>query len=173
MHTSSDHGGMLCLDRKCWEEVCAHAQDDYPSECCGIIARGTCCGPHVHRCANIQNRFHGHDPNAHPRTSRNAYRMDDLQVSRILTDTERSGGRIVAFYHSHIDCAAYFSPEDREAASFLGEPAYPGVYHLVVSTMGGRVSGRRVFHWSSDAGAFAEADFMIREVDAPRRDHTA
>ena len=106
----------------------------------------------VHRCDNIQDRLHQRDPKAHPRTSRTAYRMDDMQVSRILRETEKAGGRAVAFYHSHIDCDAYFSEEDRNAAMFLGEPAYPGVVYLVVSVVDGEVRGQKGFGWDEGEG---------------------
>jgi len=163
--TGPPHAGVrtaaLDLDQRSWEQVCEHAEEVYPSECCGIIAAETPSGSRVHRCTNIQDRLHARDPKEHARTSRTAYRMDDLEVSRILEDTELSGARVVAFYHSHIDCAAAFSPYDREAASALGEPAYPGVYYLVVSAVDGRVRGGTAFVWCSSTGRFTEAVLSV------------
>ena len=144
-----------------WEQIARHAQDDYPSECCGIVTRypdGNC---RVHRCENIQDRLHAHDTKAHPRDSRTAYRMDDLQVGRILRETEAQGGCLVGFYHSHIDCDAYFSSEDRAAATFWGEPVYAGVVYLVVSVVDGRVCGQKGFQWDDGTRAFVEVILTV------------
>ncbi len=143
---------MVRLDRESWEQIFAHAREDYPAECCGIVTEHDNGRYRVHRCDNIQDRLHQRDPEAHPRTSRTAYRMDDMQVHRILRETEEAAGRVVAFYHSHIDCDAYFSEEDRNAAMFLGEPAYPGVVYLVVSVVDGEVRGQKGFGWDEGAG---------------------
>ena len=138
------------------EQIFDHAREGYPAECCGMLigdGGGRC---RVHRCDNIQDRLHARDPEAHPRTSREAYRMDDMQVHRILTEAEKAEGRLIAFYHSHIDCPAYFSEEDKAAATFFGEPTYPGVIYLVVSVVDGEVRGQRGFRWDEGQGDFAE-----------------
>ena len=111
----------------------------------------------AHPCENIQNRLHGTDPGTHPRTARTAYRMDDLQVIRILDETEKAGGKMTAIYHSHIDCDAYFSEEDQLAATFFGEPAYPGVSYLVVSVIDREIRAKKAFAWDTDDGHFVEA----------------
>ena len=141
------------LSRSTVEEIHTHCQDDYPAECCGIIASGA--GGHsVHRCRNIQDELHKRDPETHSRTARTAYRMDDLEVARILQQVEAEGGGLAAFYHSHIDCDAYFSEEDKAAAMFLDEPAYPGVSYIVVSVIDGEVRGHAAFRWVPQARAF-------------------
>jgi proteasome lid subunit RPN8/RPN11 len=149
------------LDRQFWEQIFEHAREDYPAECCGIVTEDGNGRVHVHRCDNIQDRLHNSDPEAHSRTSKTAYRMDDMQVTRILTETETSGGRLMAFYHSHIDCDAYFSEEDRNAAMFLGEPTYPGVAYLVVSVANRKVCGRKGFRWDEEGRAFVETPLEI------------
>ncbi len=138
-----------------WDDILDHAREDYPAECCGIVTeegRGT---HRVHRCHNVQDRLHSVDPQAHPRTAREAYRMDDLQVHRIVTGAEESGGRVAAFYHSHIDCGAYFSEEDRMAATPFGRPAYPDVIYLVVSVVDGEPRGKKAFRWDDGAEDFS------------------
>ena len=134
----------------------AHAKVDYPAECCGIVSLNGNGKTQVHRCENVQDKLHTLDPEAHPRTSKTAYRMDDMQVNRIVTETEKSGGKLVAFYHSHIDCAAYFSDEDKNAATFFGEPAYPGVLYPVISVVDREVRGKKVFQWDEVETAFVE-----------------
>lgn len=145
------------MDRAVWKEIHDHARRDYPAECCGIVAEGTDGGFQVHPCENIQDRLHARNPEEHPRTSKNAYRMDDLEVHRIFTETEKAGGRVVAFYHSHIDCGAYFSEEDRQAAMFLDQPAFPDVVYLVVSVVDGAVRCAAGFAWDEKAKTFAES----------------
>jgi proteasome lid subunit RPN8/RPN11 len=86
--------------------------------------------------------------------------MDDLQVQGILTDTEAGGGRLAGFYHSHIDCDAYFSEEDRTAALFMDEPTYPGVVHIVVSIVEGEVRGWRGFLWDDGEREFVEVSIV-------------
>ncbi len=140
-----------------WHEMFAHAKEDYPAECCGIITdvQGKVT---VHRCENIQDKLHAADPQTHPRTSKLAYRMDDMQVMRIQQEAESKGGQMVAIYHSHIDVDAYFSEEDQNAAMFFGEPAYPGVVYPVIPVKEGRVdeAGRKVFQWCDQTSTFEQ-----------------
>ena len=151
------------LSREVQEEIFDHAREDYPAECCGIVTEGGNDTFRVYRCDNIQDRLHGKDPETHPRSSRTAYRMDDLQVHRILAETEAAGGGLMAFYHSHIDCEAYFSEEDRDAATFFGEPAYPGVIYLVVSVTDREVRGQKGFQWEEGEGGFVEVALEVEK----------
>ena len=152
---------MIEVDQTAWGLIEAHALEIYPDECCGLLVKNAGGGSIVHACENIQNKLHAQDPEAHPRTARTAYRMDDLQVSRILTATEDAGGKLSAIYHSHVDCDAYFSEEDQTAAQFFGEPAYPGVTYLVVSVIDGEVKNRKAFSWSDDSGQFEDVPLTI------------
>ena len=88
--------------------------------------------------------------------------MDDLQVQRILEQTESAGGKLVAFYHSHIDCDAYFSEEDQRAATFLDGPTHPDVAYLVVSVVDREVRGLAGFAWNVEAGAFSEMPLEVK-----------
>ncbi len=139
-----------------WRAIDAHAVKDYPDECCGVVTENASGASVAHACENIQNRLHEQDPETHPRTARTAYRINDLQVARILDDTEKAGGKMTAIYHSHIDCDAYFSEEDQLAATFFDEPAYPGVAYLVVSVVEGGLRGRKAFEWDASAGLYVE-----------------
>ena len=141
-----------------WEAMFKHAQDDYPKECCGIITENANGQYAVHRCDNIQDKLHSADPKAHPRTSKTAYRMDDMHVMRIQMETEKTGGRMAAIYHSHIDVDAYFSQEDQQAALFFGEPAYPGVVYPVIPVKNGHVDqlGKKIFKWQDVTSSFEE-----------------
>jgi len=141
-----------------WHEMFAHGKEDYPAECCGVITTDANGKMTVHRCENIQDKLHAADPQTHPRTSKLAYRMDDMQVMRIQQATEKEGGQMVAIYHSHIDVDAYFSEEDQNAAMFFGEPAYPGVVYPVIPVKDGQVDevGRKVFQWCDETSTFEQ-----------------
>ena len=140
------------FDDEVWEAMFAHAKEDYPAECCGMITADADGHHAVHRCENIQNKLHEADPETHPRTSTEAYRMNDMHVLRIQQDAEQAGGKLVAIYHSHIDFDAYFSKEDQRAALFDGEPAYPGIVYPVIPVKKGEVDsrGRKVFQLHDD-----------------------
>ena len=148
--------GALVLTQEILAGIFAHAREEYPSECCGVVTERPAEGQLVHRCKNVQGKLHASDPETHPRTSREAYRMDDMQLYRILSNTEEEGGRLIAFYHSHIDSDAYFSEEDRSAATALGEPAYPDAAQLVVPVIHGETGAGKAFRWDGKAKAFPE-----------------
>ena len=154
---------MTDLAPEVWDDIFDHSRQDYPAECCGIVTEDGSGTHRVHRCDNIQDRLHSIDPETHPRTPREAYRMDDLQVHRIVTQAEEESGRVVAFYHSHIDCDAYFSEEDRMAATPFGQPAFPEVTYLVVSVVEGELRGKKAFRWDDGGKCFAEVELQ----DAP------
>ena len=114
------------------QAVSEHAIEEYPGECCGIVT-GTTAVQRVHRCRNRQDELHARDPRQHPRTSREAYDIDRAEMEAIFRDAAEKGEKIIAFYHSHIDCGAYFSSMDREVQTVFGEPEFPGAVHVVVS----------------------------------------
>ena len=152
---------MIEVASDAWVSIEAHALDDYPDECCGLLVENGSGVFVVHKCENIQNKLHAKDPEAHPRMAKTAYRMDDLQVSKILQSTEDAGGKLVAIYHSHIDCDAYFSEEDQKAAQPFGGPAFPGVTYLVVSVKDRKVENRKAFSWSADSSQFEEVSLSV------------
>ena len=144
--------------RDIWDVMFAHAQEEYPAECCGIITADASGEQVAHRCENIQDKLHASDPEAHPRTSKEAYRMNDMHVMRIQSEAENAGGQMIAIYHSHIDLPAYFSEEDHNAATFFGEPTYPGVVYPVISVKDQKVDvgGEKVFRWDESSSKFEE-----------------
>ncbi len=141
-----------------WDAMFAHARREYPAECCGIVTEDASGLQVVHPCENIQDKLHAADPQTHPRTSKTAYRMDDMQVMRIQSDAEKAGGRMIAIYHSHVDVPAYFSEEDHNAATFFGEPTYPRVVYPVISVKNARVDmgGEKVFQWCNSSSQFED-----------------
>jgi proteasome lid subunit RPN8/RPN11 len=136
------------LLKACYDDARAR----YPEEACGLLfgPRGEprCDGIRV--CENQQNRLHELDPETYPRDARTAYNLpprDVLFLQRSL-DGERP---VKVIYHSHVEVGAYFSEEDRRAATFEGELVYP-VDYLVIDCKRDGVHGARLFRYQ--AGEF-------------------
>jgi proteasome lid subunit RPN8/RPN11 len=151
------------INRSVADGIQAHGTQDYPAECCGLVTEDPTGRQQVRPCRNIQDALHRRDPQAHPRTSRNAYRMDDVEVQKALREAESVGERLAAFYHSHIDCDAYFSAEDQTAALFADEPAFPGVSYLVFSVREGRVAGQAAYRYDNAARAFIRVPLILED----------
>ena len=155
---------MLKLKRKALEKLYAQAQAEYPAECCGILTLGAgedC--SQAHPCQNIQDRLHAENAADYPRTARTAYFIDPRELSRLIGAAEKTGGRISGFYHSHIDCPAYFSEEDqRRAMTMMGdEPDFPEAAYLVLSVDQGQVQGYKCFAWDEGQRDFAEVGLDV------------
>ena len=138
--------------------VADHAKEDYPAECCGIVV-GSNSSQQVHRCRNLQDELHGKDPETYPRTSRKAYAVDRQEMDMIRKEAAERGEKVIAFYHSHIDCGAYFSPMDKEVQTVFGEPEFPDALHLVVAVYEGQVREIKGFLWNAE-----NKDFLVVPV---------
>jgi proteasome lid subunit RPN8/RPN11 len=128
------------------EIITKQAIAEYPSECCGIVT-GTAMSQRVHPCRNRQDELHAKDPEQHPRTSREAYDIDRNEMDRIFSDAAAKHEQVVCFYHSHIDCGAYFSKMDREVLTVFGEPEFPEAVHVVVSVQDRQVREISGYRW--------------------------
>lgn len=141
------------FDKKVTEQIYQHALKEYPYECCGIVTmKGN--NQTVHVCRNIQNSLHREDPERYPRNARTAYTIDRDEADRIYAEARINGEEIIAFYHSHIDCEAYFSETDMEAQTVFGEPEFPDAVHLIVSVMGGDIRGMMCYKWDRGKKVF-------------------
>lgn len=135
----------------------ADARARYPEEACGLLLgpRGAALCDEVRVCENQQNRLHALDPETYSRDARTAYNLpprDVLFLSRSLEGDQPT--KII--YHSHVEVGAYFSEEDRRAATFEGELVYP-VDYLVIDCRRDGVHGARLYRFR--AGDFA----LVRE----------
>ncbi len=145
----------LLLSEATWNEISRHAQDEFPDECCGVVlSDGTT--DRVQRLINIQNQLHALDPQTYPRTAAIAYAMDYKELESVIDNANRSGARLKAFYHSHPNHDAYFSPEDKAFASPFGEPTFPGAAQIVVSIYDRTVKRIAAFAWSNEKKDFIE-----------------
>jgi proteasome lid subunit RPN8/RPN11 len=143
------------LTQEAIDTISKQAIDEYPSECCGTVT-GTDAVLRVHALVNIQERLHHEDPGTHPRTSREAYAVDRSEVERIIGEAADRGESILAFYHSHINCGAYFSPMDKEVQTVFGEPEFPDAVHVVVSVQQGAIHEIKGYLWDGKKKDFVE-----------------
>lgn len=138
-----------------WNEISRHAEEEFPEECCGVVLSNGATD-RAQRLRNIQNELHAQDPQTHPRTAAIAYNMDVRVLDSLLLEAEKLGYRLKAFYHSHPNHEAYFSPEDRDAATPFGEPTFPEAIQIVVSVYERVVRKIKAFAWSEKKDNFVE-----------------
>lgn len=135
-------------------EVCAHALESLPEECCGLVTGGgRWRHARVFRCRNEMTRLHGEDPVAHPRDGRTAFWMNERDYARARDQAEALGETVTAIYHSHVDYGAYLSELDVQWAERPLFP-FPRADHLVVSVCEGRVRELALFERDAGRGGF-------------------
>jgi proteasome lid subunit RPN8/RPN11 len=155
---------LLTLKAADLEAIYQQAKAEYPGECCGILTVAAGGGVStVHRCRNAQDEMHARDPEQYPRDSRIAYFIDPGEAVRIIRGAEKDGGAVSGFYHSHVDCDAYFSEEDKERAMAWDEPAFPGAVYLVVSVYGDEPRAYQAFAWDEGPSDFVEVDIVVQD----------
>ncbi len=104
---------MLALPKKFIEEMVAHARQDAPNECCGIIAGQDGRAVKLFRSINaLADRYR--------------YHMDAKDQLRILHECQDHGWDPLAFYHSHTASEAYPSQTDIRLAFTPEVPGKPG-----------------------------------------------
>ena len=101
---------MLTLDRRFIEEMVAHAREEAPNECCGIIAGQDGRAVKLFRTRNAE-------------ASPYRYNVDPQDLFRIYRECEEKGWEFLAIYHSHTASEAYPSPTDVRLA-FWPEACY-------------------------------------------------
>lgn len=108
---------------------------------------------------NLANKYHQVDPEAHPRTGREYFKVNSRKFERAIAEGNERKRPLKVFFHSHLDCGAYFSAED--AASMTldgGEPTYELAY-LVTAVDRGEVTAHKLFIWDGGTRRFVEAPF--------------
>src|SRR5512143_213867 len=69
---------------------------------------------------NLANKYHAVDPEGHPRTGREYFKINTLTFEKAIAAAERAGRAVKVFFHSHLDCGAYFSKEDAASMTMGG-----------------------------------------------------
>lgn len=93
------------------DEIVAHAREDAPNECCGLIGGRDGRATSLHR---ARNEF----------ASPLRYNVHPEDLLRITTEIERHGEDLAGIYHSHTRSEAYPSQTDVNLAANWPEPLY-------------------------------------------------
>ena len=106
------------------DEMVAHAREDLPNECCGMIAGKDGAAQKLYRTRNAE-------------ASPFRYNIEPLDLLRIERELDEQGWQALVIYHSHVASEAYPSPTDVRLAQWPGTdpPAdlYPGAFYVLVS----------------------------------------
>jgi len=96
------------------EELIAHAREEAPNECCGMIGGSDGEAATVYRSVNAE-------------ASPLRYSLDARDQFRIMEAMENAGEELLGIYHSHTGSAAYPSQTDVNLAT------YPDAVYVIVS----------------------------------------
>jgi [CysO sulfur-carrier protein]-S-L-cysteine hydrolase len=102
------------LPRNYVDEIIAHAREDVPNECCGILAGNDGTATQLFRALNAE-------------ASPYRYNVDPKDLLRIHRELDANDWDVFGIYHSHTHTEAYPSPTDVRLA------AWPDAYYLIVS----------------------------------------
>lgn len=131
------------LRRSHIDEMIAHAREDAPNECCGLVARQGDAIVAVHRAANAE-----HSPYR--------FSIDAREQLRIQREMDEAGTEWAGFYHSHTGTPAVPSPTDiRQMSTFFGPP----YVHFVIGLKDPDNPEVRV--WYIEDGDRAEHEYEI------------
>ena len=113
---------------------------------------------------NLANKYHRVDPEGHPRTGREYFKINSLKFEKAITAGDAEQQPVKVFFHSHLDCGAYFSEEDA-ASMTMGDGSAPSfeLSYLVTAVDEGVVSTHRLFIWDAGKKSFVEAQFSVIE----------
>jgi [CysO sulfur-carrier protein]-S-L-cysteine hydrolase len=96
------------------DEIIAHAREEAPNECCGMIGGSDGDAATVYRSINAE-------------ASPLRYSLDANDQFRIMREIEERGEELAGIYHSHTGSAAFPSQTDVNLA------AYPDAVYVIVS----------------------------------------
>jgi proteasome lid subunit RPN8/RPN11 len=105
---------VFVLKRKYADEIIAHARQEAPKECCGVLAG---------RDGRVEKLFRAINAEKSPYR----YNVDPQDLLRIYRECDARGWDFLAIYHSHTHTEAYPSPTDVRLA------AWPESTYIIVS----------------------------------------
>ena len=135
---------MLSIQKEHVAGIIAHAREEAPNECCGILAGDGEVTSHLYRITN---------------TARSPYRylMEPQEQLNAMLDSERNGWELQAFYHSHTHSPAYPSQTDVRMALQSG---WLDVYYVLVTLMDQSNPEIRAFH-ITESGEVVESEYRV------------
>jgi [CysO sulfur-carrier protein]-S-L-cysteine hydrolase len=127
------------IPQKLYDEIVAHALQDAPNECCGMIASQDGEAVSVYRAANAL-----HSPYA--------YEIGSEDLYRIQMEIDDAGLEVGAIYHSHTRSDPYPSQTDINLAF------YPDALYVIVGVAGEQPQVRT---FTIRDGQVAEAELVV------------
>lgn len=114
-----------------------HAEQSYPSECCGLLFGHAGCNgvAKINEAVTLNNHYNGYEG------SGCHYRIDPVELFSYERKYNKKGFDIIGFYHSHPDHAAVTSDED--ARQMIPEQLY-----MILSLRDGICDG--ILAWEKD-----------------------
>jgi proteasome lid subunit RPN8/RPN11 len=112
----------VLIARALLDELIAHAREDAPNECCGVVAvtpGDPVSATRIHRALNTA-------------ASPLRFEVDGLELLHTIEAIEADGAELGAIYHSHTRSAPYPSQTDINFAA-----NWPGVEWIIVGLAGG------------------------------------
>ena len=99
------------IARELVDQIVAHAREDAPNECCGLISGADGRATRVYRARNAEE-------------SPLRYTIHPTDQLRIMTEIEELGEEVAAIYHSHTKTSAEPSQTDINLAGNWPDPVY-------------------------------------------------
>lgn len=131
---------MIEIPRKLLAEMIVHAQEEAPTEACGILA-----GKH----GRVLELYRAHNADRSPVS----YRLDPEEQFRIFKDIEEREWELVGIYHSHPTSPAIPSEIDASRAG------YPEASYVLISLADPDAPQVRAFRFGEDS--FSEEDITV------------
>ena len=129
----------VVLARAALEALVAHAREESPNECCGVLLGTASSIAEAARTRNISDR------------PRSRFLVDPKDHLDLLRGARARGLEVLGFYHSHPHSPAWPSETD------VAEAAYPEAVHLIVSLAGG-VAAANLFRIEASAAVAVPLD---------------
>ncbi len=128
------------ISRALVDEIVAHAREDVPNECCGMVGGVDGEARTVYRAENAE-------------ASPLRYGIAGQEQINLMNEIEGRGEELVGIYHSHTKSAAYPSQTDVNLAG------WPDVVYLIVSLADPQAPDLRGF-WIRN-GEIADAELHV------------
>ena len=138
---------MLQLEQHYVDEIVAHALEEDPNECCGILAGQDGRVTRLYRVTNVE-----HSPYR--------YSMDPKDLLAINQEIDDSRWELLVIYHSHTHSEAYPSATDVRMSTWPdGKSIWPEAYYILVSLMDKSSPAIRAFR--IEDGTISEEELRI------------
>jgi [CysO sulfur-carrier protein]-S-L-cysteine hydrolase len=128
------------IARDLYEQMIAHAREEAPNECCGMVGSSDGQAVAVYRAVNAE-------------ASPLRFRIDPEEQLELHNRIEQAGLELGAIYHSHTRTEPRPSQTDINFAKL-----WPGVLWIIVGLVGGEPDVRT---WRIDDGRVSDAELVV------------